>query len=322
MDPVTHAVIGLGISTFSSQTVSLDNPLTLGCMIGAVAPDLDIITRYKGDYHYIKHHRGFTHSIIGLGIISGIIAFILSFIFKEHLFKDIFLWTLLGSLSHSFFDYLNSYGVRFLLPVSNKRFSASLLMLYDPIIIVLCMGLIFIKGSSITKIFISLIITVTYLGIRMILKIKSRNHLENHYKKQYIIKKINVLPSLMNPIKWDFIIETESYNIVGQINSLTKKINIRKKLRKINHELISYIDTTILGKYFFEFTPIRHFYIEENNESIIFQIIDLRYFLKNDFMHRATIVFNTKKEVVSQIFHPYSVENRIIISEKNKKVVA
>lgn len=62
MDPVTHGVIGLAISAFSGDPVSLVNPVSLGCAIGAMSPDIDIIAKIKGDYVYLKHHRGLTHS--------------------------------------------------------------------------------------------------------------------------------------------------------------------------------------------------------------------------------------------------------------------
>ncbi len=45
MDPLTHGVIGLAISSFSGQAVSLDNPVSIGAALGAMSPDIDVISR-------------------------------------------------------------------------------------------------------------------------------------------------------------------------------------------------------------------------------------------------------------------------------------
>jgi inner membrane protein len=317
MDPVTHGLIGLGIASLSGQALSISNPVVLGSMLGAVAPDFDIVMKYKGDYEYLKHHRGLSHSFVGTAAIAFVISSVLSLIFNNQNFIEILIWTYFGCLSHIIFDMFNSYGVRCLLPFSKRKVSLSLLMMYDPFISVLCIGLILSKESSNIKGIIALVFTLTYLFIRYLLRIKTYLLLNSIFNSRYKIMKINILPSMINPFKWDFVIETDLYNIVGEINSVTNYSKIKKKLKKTYSKLIEQFNSTKLGKYFMDFTPIRHFRIIEEGNKIILQIIDLRYLVKDNFMHHATIEFSKDVKVTREFFHPFNYNNKVPIRDEN-----
>ncbi len=104
MDPLTHGVIGLAISSFSGQAVSFDNPISIGAALGAMSPDIDVVSRlFFNDMVYCKHHRGFSHSLPSLLVLSGLITSGLSFMFPEMIIWQVFLWTFIGAIF--------SYGV-------------------------------------------------------------------------------------------------------------------------------------------------------------------------------------------------------------------
>lgn len=318
MDPITHGIIGLGLSTLSGEPINITNPLMLGSVIGAMSPDIDIVFRLKGHYEYLKHHRGMTHSILGIGFISLVISTALSLIFRDYSFFRIFIWTFLGTLSHSVFDMLNSYGARFLLPFRKKKYSASLLMLVDPFIIFLSLGMVFIFKDTVTKGIVFSSIFVIYLLFRIHMRSSITEVLYNSFKnKKSSIKGINILPSFFNPLKWDFIVETKDSHIVGQAYYLNKNITIRKEFKKTNHKLIKQFYETKLGRYFSEFTPIKHIKVIDKGEEIILRAIDLRYYLRNEFMHHATAVFDFEKKIVKTIFHPYSLKREILVEERD-----
>lgn len=316
MDPVTHGIIGAGISALSGQPFSFSNPIVLGSMIGAMSPDIDVITKFWGNYKYLKHHRGISHSPIGLGILSIIIAYVLSIKFYQYSFIDIFIWTFLGAISHTVFDWLNSYGVRCLLPFSRKKYSFNLLMLYDPVITILCLGLIIIDTNKMTKVIFAILCMITYLLIRLFMRKKIKSKLMSDFSKNNKILSINVLPSMTNILKWDFIIETERLNIVGRFNYFDMDYTVFKYLEKANSEYINYIDDTEMGKYFKDFTPFRHITVMEKNKKVVIQMIDLRYYLRDKFMHHATIILDSKRCVIKSVFHPYNLRNSINVEEK------
>ena len=320
MDPITHGIIGLGISTLSGEAAGI-NPITIGAVLGAMSPDIDIVVKYWGDYRYLKHHRGPTHSIVSLIGLSLAITTGLFFIFSGYSFLNIFIWTFLGSASHTFFDGLNSYGVRPFMPFSKKKVLANVLMLYDPVLTVLSIGLVFLPAE---KVKLKLIIVLITVSAYILLRLKARDRVYRHLFRKYSLNimtdTVHVLPDLMNFFKWDFIIKAENYKIVGNINSLNSKINVIKRLEHSNHKLIKPANATELGLYFNEFTSsMIHTQVTEEDDKTVLRLIDLRYFLNNEFMHNATIEFDRDEEkLVKSVFHPYKLQKEILIEKKKK----
>ncbi|TCO80013.1 metal-dependent hydrolase [Marinisporobacter balticus] len=315
MDPVTHGIIGLAISSFSGEAITFSNPIALGCAIGAMSPDIDIIAKLKGDYTYLKHHRGISHSIPALFVLAGIITMGLSLFFKEFHFLQVFIWTFIGGLSHTFFDILNSYGAKLFMPFTKKKSMVGILMLYDPVITILSFLLIFVKQKGLIFYGGILFSFILYLAIRWKMKKYAEKIVLAYYQHGYKITDINILPALMAFHKWDFIVNTNSHNLVGQINLLNKKVFERKKFKKPEDEILQMFKETKIGKYFREFTPNYHVIQLEEMNNIILKSIDLRYFLRNNFMHHATVIYDREENIVESFFHPYSIQKNIRVVE-------
>ena len=65
MDPFTHTFVGLAAA---KAGLDRQSPLaTTVCILAANSPDSDIVVRFvAGPSDYLHHHRGITHSIIGV----------------------------------------------------------------------------------------------------------------------------------------------------------------------------------------------------------------------------------------------------------------
>lgn len=314
MDPLTHGIIGLGISALSGEPVGL-NPITIGSVLGAMSPDIDIVIKYWGDYKYLKHHRGPTHSIISLIGMSLVITTALFLIFNDYNFFRILLWTFLGSLSHTFFDGLNSYGVRPFMPFTTRKYLANVLMLYDPFLTILSLVLVFLPATRSLKLIIAVSSVAIYILLRLIARDRVYRFLLRKYSLNVLTDKVHVLPDLVNFFKWDFIIKAQEYKVVGKINFLNNKFNVIKHLEHTNHKLIPEANATELGLYFNEFTSsIVHTEVTEEDDKTVFRLIDLRYFLNDEFMHHATIEFDKEEEKpIKSVFHPYKLEKEILV---------
>ncbi len=315
MDPVTHGVIGLAISAFSGNPVTLTNPVSLGCAIGAMSPDIDIVTRIWGDYVYLKHHRGTSHSIPMLLGLAAVITVGLSMFFQDFSFSQVFIWTFIGCMSHTFFDILNSYGAKLFMPFTRKKHTLGILMLYDPMITVLCFLLIFVNQKN--NLFYGAILSsfALYLAFRLYMKHCAKIIVTEYYSHGYKLVDVNVLPSLMAFHKWDYIVNTNSHHVVGQVNLVTKGLKERKKLKKPENEIVELFEETNIGRYFKDFTPIYHVMHVEEMGKIILKSIDLRYYLRNNFMHHATAIYDKEKNIIESFFHPYSIKKNIPVIE-------
>ncbi|MBN2259570.1 MAG: metal-dependent hydrolase [Clostridiales bacterium] len=312
MDPITHGVIGLAISAFSGEPVSLMNPVSIGAALGAMSPDLDSVTRlFFNDKVYLEHHRGKSHSIPFLAIFSIAITGILSFIFPDFNFLKVLMFTFLGALSHTLFDILNSYGAM----LFRKKHKVSILMLYDPIISVLALFMIFYRNQNIYTYIGASILFASYISIRILMKKRAEKNILKHFKDSYEVEKVCVMPSLMIFHKWDFIINSKSHNIVGQYNLLKNTQVIRNEFER-NENAREIALATSLGDYFSKFSPNFHVMKVNDDNKNTLRIIDLRYFIKGDFMHNGLVELDHENKVMETYFMPYTMNRKILMNEQ------
>lgn len=306
MDPLTHAVVGLAIGTVAGGDFSVNNGLLVASTIGALAPDFDIVLQAWGDYSYLKHHRGFSHSLPGIGAFSIAISGLLSLFFPEIGLFQLFLWTFLGAFSHSFLDIFNSYGAQLLWPFSRKMLTANLLMIYDPVLTLCCLAQIIWGGKVQNLHFYTLSIFITYLFVRYLMRTWAGNLLYSRLKRNHNINFIVLLPHLFSLTRWDFIVKTEQRTIVGNMDMIKRDYLIQKTLLSIKKEVKEVLLATKMGEVFLKFTPLPHVLCEKQGDKLVGRFIDLRYLVKDRFLHNATVVMTNDYQVQEAFFHPYS----------------
>lgn len=311
MDPVTHGLIGLGISAFSGNPVALSNPVSIGCALTAMAPDSDFVIRlFKDDYEYITKHRGVSHSVPALAGFALAITFGLSLFFPDMNFLEVLLWSFIGGLSHTLFDMMNSYGAMLL----KRKRKGNLLTLYDPIIWAVMLFLIFNRHRLYAPHFLAVGIFGVYIGIRYVLRERARNKIIAHYDEA-IRDDITVLPGLKHFYKWDYIISTNTYSIVGDYNSLNQKFKENQRFKKLDWATEDLFKRSNIGRHFRDWSANYHVFRVEDDHKIILRAVDLRYYFNNDFMHKASLEIDKTTHVIESFFHPYRLETRVPIAE-------
>ena len=314
MDPITHGVIGAAISAFSGQPVAIDNPVTIGAALGAMSPDIDFVVRlFSNDMVYLKHHRGLSHSLPFLALFSVAITGGLHFVFPEMNLLTVFIFTFLGAISHTVFDILNSYGAMLI----KKKKKLSILTLYDPFISVLALYLIIVREHSIISYTSVLTLFVGYLIFRYVLKKSVSKKINKLYSKNNKVKDITILPSLKFFYKWDYIVSTNTHNIVGVYNSIKKEETVVKKYRKKNPDVIEVFKSSNLGKYFIDFSSNYHIEYTKNLDKITLKIVDLRYYFRDNFMHHGTLILDENYKILESYFQPYKLNKMIPVAEIN-----
>lgn len=140
MDNLTHSLVGLAAAKAGLERVS---PYATGvCLVAANLPDADIVTALGGQWNYLHHHRGVSHSIIGtlvLAVLVPVIFYAGDFIVARVCHRDVrarfsglLLASLILSLTHPLLDWTNNYGVRPLLPWSAAWYYGDLVFILDP----------------------------------------------------------------------------------------------------------------------------------------------------------------------------------------------
>jgi inner membrane protein len=145
VEPLTHFLTGacLARAGFNRKTALATATMTLA----AEAPDLDVIGTFKGPVFGFEHHRGFTHSFLGLILVSAAVVGFMYLVWRLRGRKTnipnlpprwglLFLFAYIAGLSHILLDYTNNYGVRPLWPFSETWYSWDISFIIEPILFV------------------------------------------------------------------------------------------------------------------------------------------------------------------------------------------
>ncbi len=141
MDNLTHSLVGLTLAKAGLERLS-PGATTL-CVLAANAPDVDVaVLVFRDRWDYLHHHRGITHSIVGVCLLA--IALPIAFYLVDKLianFKSrpprvklpgLLLASAIATVTHPFLDWTNNYGIRFLLPWNPKWFYGDFAFVVDP----------------------------------------------------------------------------------------------------------------------------------------------------------------------------------------------
>lgn len=134
MDTLTHIVIGgcIGEAFMGKQLGK--RAMALGAIAQSI-PDIDFIAATWSDAsENLLAHRGFTHSLLFLVIITPLLALISEKWHRPHnISLKSWLWFFgIQGLVHIFLDGFNVYGVGWLEPFSHLRFSFNTIFVADP----------------------------------------------------------------------------------------------------------------------------------------------------------------------------------------------
>jgi len=140
----------MGRAGLNRKTALATATLTLA----AEAADLDVLSRFGGSAFGLNHHRGFTHSFLGVPIVAAAVVGFIYLLWRLRGCKTrnpnlpprwglLFAFACLAGLSHIFLDFTNNYGVRPFWPFSERWYSWDIVFIVDPILlVVLTLGLI------------------------------------------------------------------------------------------------------------------------------------------------------------------------------------
>ena len=70
MENLAHTLFGLALAKAGLERTT---PLaTTALVISSNFPDIDVVTRVRGLSTYLEHHRGLTHSLVGIAVLGAV----------------------------------------------------------------------------------------------------------------------------------------------------------------------------------------------------------------------------------------------------------
>ncbi len=141
MDPVTHTLVGATLAGTGLRRKTALGTATL--LLAANAPDIDVIAYVWGNTEAVWFRRGVTHGVVAMVVLPFVVTGLMiawdRLVRKGRARKStplvpgrvLFLATL-AIATHPLLDFLNSYGMRFLAPLSSRWFYGDTLFIIDP----------------------------------------------------------------------------------------------------------------------------------------------------------------------------------------------
>ena len=255
MEPITHFLTGacLGRAGLNRKTALATLTLTLA----AEAPDLDVLGAFRGSAFGFAHHRGFTHSFVGVPIDAlAVVGFVyLIWRIRGRKIKDpklpprwglLFLYACLAGLSHILLDFTNNYGVRPFWPFSEKWYSWDIVFIVEPVMLVfLILGLVVPALSGLIDSEIGarqrgpggrVAATLALLGIVLLWGLRDYEHrravnalLARTYNGADPLR-ASAYPKYIDPFHWDGVVETPAFFALGPVNSLIPEVDPEGRL--------------------------------------------------------------------------------------------
>jgi inner membrane protein len=250
LEPITHFLTGacMGRAGLNRKTALATLTLTLA----AEAPDIDVLGRFKGPAFAFAHHRGFTHSFLGVPLVSAlVVAFVYAFWRLRGRktnnpdlpprWVTLFWLACLAGFSHILLDFTNNYGVRPFWPFSEKWYSWDIVFIVEPVMLVfLILGLVAppLFGLIDKEIGVRsrgprgrLAATLALIGVVLLWGVRDYEHrravnaLESRTYNGADPLRVSAYPTWINPFHWSGVVETQTFFAMAPVNSLAPEVD-------------------------------------------------------------------------------------------------
>jgi inner membrane protein len=219
----THTLAGFAIARTGGE--KWVRYATATAVIASNLPDIDSIAGFWGTASYLDHHRGITHSLIGVPILSLLLSAVMC-IFSGNFLRT-YAVALVAMATHPALDYLNPYGLRPFLPMNGTWYYGDALFIFDPYLdALLLFGLILgVRSPKLQRAgaVLSLVLGVAYIGVRIELHAAALSHVDSYFESGFSIKpeKWALMPQMWNPFRWDQIVAFKDRVVNNEISMKT-----------------------------------------------------------------------------------------------------
>jgi inner membrane protein len=244
LEPVTHFLFGACLSRagLNRRTALATATVTLA----AEAPDIDVLGEIKGPVFGFAHHRGFTHSFLGIALVSAVVVGLIYAIWRLRGRKLnnpdlpprwglLFLFAYLAGLTHILLDFTNNYGVRPFWPFWEKWYSWDIVYIVEPLMLILMIGALVLpsffslineevgarKGGPKGRMaaLIALGGIVVMWGVRDYEHRRAVNAIEARTYEGAATLHASAYPYMLNPFHWYGVGETKNFFAQLDVNS-------------------------------------------------------------------------------------------------------
>jgi inner membrane protein len=246
----------MGRAGLNRKTALATATLTLG----AEAADLDVFSRFGGSAFGLNHHRGFTHSFLGVPLVAAaVVGFVyLLWRLRGRRIRNpnlpprwglLFAYACLAGLSHILLDFTNNYGVRPFWPFSERWYSWDIVFIVEPVfLVVLTLGLILPALFSLINeeigvrdknaapkgrlaAALALLAVFACWGLRDYEHRRAVAALQSRSYQGADAIRVSAYPYWVNPFRWYGVVETPAFFATMDVDSVTPEVDPQAQMQ-------------------------------------------------------------------------------------------
>lgn len=317
---------------------------TATLVMAAEAPDLDVFTNLGGHLFGFEHHRGITHTLVGVPLISALVLLTVWLYWRWRGHRKIRRWQppprwgllfaygCLGAASHILLDFTNNYGVRPFAPFSYRWYSWNIVFIAEPVLwAILLGGLILpslfglvtdeVRSSRVSGprgragAAVALTLVVAFWGFR---DYQHRRAVEEMKALTYAGQepvRVSAYPYYVNPFRWYGVVETQSFYQRMAVNTLRTEVDPDGRAivqyKPVETPVIAAARQSHLGRVYLDWAQYPLLEVEQLSgpeRGYLVRFRDVR-FMYPEFARRGTlgawVQLDTNLKVVAQSFGPW-----------------
>lgn len=256
MDPVTHLLTGACLARAGlNRTSAL---ATTVVVLAAEAPDIDVAWNLRGSLAGFEHHRGITHTLVGVPFCAALVLAFVWLVYRWRLQRGwqpkapprwprLFGLACLAGLSHILLDFTNQYGVRPFEPFSYRWYSWDIVSIIEPLMLLFLLGGLLLPGlfglineeigarargprgraGAVT----ALVLVCALWWFRDIQHRRALAALDGQNYNGAAPVRLSAYPYDTNPFQWYGVVETEGFFVTMHVDSLRGEVDPDRRMR-------------------------------------------------------------------------------------------
>lgn len=324
----------MGRAGLNRKTALATATLTLA----AEAPDIDVLGQFRGPVFGFAHHRGFTHSFLGVPLVAAAVIGIIYLLWRLRGRKTkirnlpprwslLYLYACLGGLSHILLDFTNNYGVRPFWPFQEKWYSWDIVFIVEPVMLLLLLGGLLVPllvslineeiGAQNRAFPGRLAASVALMGIVVLWGVRDFEHrralaaLESRLYAGTDPIRVSAYPYWVNPFRWSGVVASQHFFAVMLVDSYGPEVDPadRMEIRYLPEEtpVTLAAKESYLGRVYLDWAqyPITETEELRPDRGYVVRFYDLRYDYPGRGRSRplsASVILNQRLEVVEEFF--------------------
>jgi inner membrane protein len=341
LDPVTHFLTGacMGRSGFNRSSALA----TVTMVLAAEAADIDVLWEIKGSIAGLQHHRGITHSFVGVPFIA---ALVLGLVYLLHGYRSrkrrpsaaqsgppvrwgfLYFCAVLAALSHLLLDYTTAYGIRLFEPFNYRWYSWDIVFIIEPLMLLALvaglavpglLGLISQEIGARSKgprgrvgAILALICVVVIWGVRDYQHRRALSAMNSFLYHGAEPLRLAAYPYMITPFRWHGVVETQDFLETVPVNSLAPEVDSDSGILYYKPpitDVLNAAEASYLGRVYLDWAVFPYVHEanlgDESGEHLV-EFQDLRYTYPSSRGYAPLsgyVLLSPKLEVIEEGMH-------------------